>query len=299
MRSGKRRRVGPNEKVLRGDGADLAGQHHEVVDRGLFRSLDDCEAGADMQRQHHVLVRERLQHGVPVARQEAREALHVRRLEEADGPAALLGHPVHLGHRRVDVPHGHDAQWNESTGIRTAPFVDGPVVVCLQHDQGDLLVARLGERTGVPPGHGREAHGTEHSVGIHVAHALVHVETTRAQLGVGTRIEAPLLAGPADRGRHAERGRRLLALELPLVDAVLVHDLRRLGQPLLRDVILVHVRRFDHVVVDADQNHVVEIHGVFFSSVMTPNAGSAGHETRTGRVSQPRTLEVWARQARS
>ena len=58
-------------------------------------------------------------------------------------------------------------------------------------------------------------------------------------------------------------GRRgLLALELPLVDAgvVVADDLGDLVLPLVRDVVLVHVGRLDHVVVDAHQDHVVHLH---------------------------------------
>ena len=72
--------------------------------------LDHLEPGADVQRQHHVLVADGLEHRVPVARQEAREALHVRGLEEADRPAALLADAVHLLDREVDIPHRHDAR---------------------------------------------------------------------------------------------------------------------------------------------------------------------------------------------
>jgi hypothetical protein len=89
----------PEQQVLGGDGADLAGQHHEVVDRRLLRPLDDVEAGADVQREHHVLLAQRGEHRVPVAGEEAGEALDVRRLEEADRPAALLGDAPDLGHR--------------------------------------------------------------------------------------------------------------------------------------------------------------------------------------------------------
>jgi hypothetical protein len=91
----------------------------------------------------------------------------------------------------------------------------------------------------------------------------VHVEAARAQLGVRAGVEAPLVARPADRGRHAERGGRGLALEHPLVDAVLVaDDLGHLVGPLRRDVVLPHVGRLDEVVVDADEDHVVHLHGL-------------------------------------
>ncbi len=75
-------------------------------------------------------------------------------------------------------------------------------------------------------------------------------------------VEAPLLTRPPDGGGHAEGRRGGLALERPLVDALRVaDDLRRLVEPLRRQVVLVHVRRLDHVVVDADQDHVVHLHG--------------------------------------
>ncbi len=262
LRSGKRRSVGPEEQVLRDQHRDLGREHDEVVDRRFGCLLDEVEAGADVQRQHHVLVAHRLQHRVPVAGQEAREALRVRCLEEADRPAALLADPLDLLHREVDVPHRDDAERDEAARVRRAPLVDDPVVVGLEHHERQLLVARLGEGAGVEAGHRREVHRCEHAVDVHVAHALVHVQAARAQLGERAGVEAPLLTRPADRGGHAERGRGALALERPLVDAVLVaDDLRRLIEPLGRDVVLVHVGRLDHVVVDADQDHVVHLHG--------------------------------------
>ena len=72
----------------------------------------------------------------------------------------------------------------------------------------------------------------------------------------------------------------------------LVHDLRRVVEPLLRHVVLEHVRGLDHVVVDADQNHVVHVHGVLLLSTA---ANGPDHDVRTGSVSQPRTVEVRAR----
>ena len=94
------------------------------------------------------------------------------------------------------------------------------------------------------------------------------VEAARAQLGVGARVEAPLLPGPPDGGRHPERRGGRLALEHPLVHALVVADhLGGLVAPLGRDVVLVHVRRLDHVVVDADQDHVFHAHGALLSFV--------------------------------
>ena len=168
----------------------------------------------------------RLEHRVPVARQEARQALRVRGLEEADRPAALLADPVDLRHREVDVPHRDDAERDEPARVGGAPLVDVPVVVGLEHHQRQLLVARLGEGAGVEAGHGREAHRREHAVGVHVAHALVHVEAAGPQLGERAGVEAPLLPRPPHRRGHAERRRGAAPLEHPLVDALL-----RCGRP--------------------------------------------------------------------
>ena len=186
-------------------------------------------------------------------------------------------------HREIDVPHRDDAERDEPVRVAAGPLVDGPVVVAPERDERELLVARLGEGAGVEPGHRREVHRAEHPVGVHVAHPLVHVEAARPQLGVAARVEAPLLSRPADSGGHTERGGRPLALEHPLVHATVVaDDLRDLVLPLRGDVVLVHVGRLDHVVVDAHQDHVVHLHGVSSQPVMT------------GNLSQPRTCAVGA-----
>ena len=198
-----------------------------------------------------------------MARHEARKPVHVRCLEEADRPAALLGEAVHLCRSQLGIPVRHHAQGDEAAGVGGAPLVDGPVVVRLHHDERDVLVLALVEGAGAEAGHGREVQRGEHAVGVHVAHTLVHVEAPRTQLGVGPGVEAPLLTRPADRRRHAEGRRGGRALEVPLVDAVVVADhLGRLVAPLGGHVALEQVRWLDHVVVDADQDHVVHLHGL-------------------------------------
>src|SRR3546814_14517818 len=82
----------------------------------------------------------------------------VRRLEEADRPAALLAEPVDLGHREVDVPQRHHADRDEATRVGAAPLVDGPVAVGLEHHEGQPLDGRLVERAGGETGHGGEVH---------------------------------------------------------------------------------------------------------------------------------------------
>ena len=91
-------------------------------------SASDVESTAPCPRR-----RSAFEHRVPVAREEARPALGVGRLEEADRPAALLGDPADLGDGEVDVPHRDDPERDEAPGIAAAPLVDVPVVVRLEH----------------------------------------------------------------------------------------------------------------------------------------------------------------------
>ena len=224
LRSGKRRRVGPNSRSWATRAAiwQVRTIRWSIGASGAF--LIRSKPGADVQRQDHVLVAQRLEHGVPVAGQEAREVLGMRRLEEADRPAALLGDAMDLLHGQIDVPHRDDAERDEPARVGAAPLVDGPVVVRLEHHERDLLVMRLVEGAGVPARHGREAHRRQHAVDVHVPDPLVDVEAAGPQFGVGAGVEAPLLPGPSDGGGHAERRRRSLALEHPFVDAVVVAD---------------------------------------------------------------------------
>ena len=123
------------------------------------------------------------------------------------------------------------------------------------------LSLRLAEHAGREPGEGREAHRRQHAVAVHVAHALVDVVRAGRISANPSRVEAPLLLGPADDRVQAHRA-DLLALEHPLLDAVVAHH--DVGHPvgvLGRHVALEHVGRFDDVVVDADQDQVVELHG--------------------------------------
>ena len=129
-----------------------------------------------MQAQHQVLLDDCFQHGIPMPGQEARPPLGVGRLQEADRLESLLAQPMDLGDRQVDIPHGHDPQRDEAARIGGAPLVDMPVVVRLQHHEGQVLVTRFGKRTSVEPGHGREAHRGQDPVDVHVPHPLVHIK---------------------------------------------------------------------------------------------------------------------------
>ena len=90
---------------------------------------------------------------------------------------------------------------------------------------------------------------------------LLHVVGAGAQLVEARRVHAVLLGRPA--GDRVEPDVRDVEVEeLPHVGAVgHVLDARRDVLVLRGQVVLEHVGRFDHVVVDADQDHVLDAHG--------------------------------------
>src|SRR5579875_3917219 len=98
-----------------------------MVDRRFGGKPDQPVRTANVEAENHVLFDDRLEHRIPVARQEAGPTLCMRRFEETDSPETLLAHPVNLLHRELDVPHWHDAQRDEATRVCRAPSVDVPV----------------------------------------------------------------------------------------------------------------------------------------------------------------------------
>ena len=234
-----------------------------MVDRRLGRLLDQVEARADMQATG------------PCSRRTSACSIG------SQWPDRKLGKPWAWGASRklidrqpflpmrwtsfdgqVDVPHRHDAEGDEAPGVGAAPLVDGPVVVRLEHDQRELLVTRLGEGAGVEAGHRRKAHRRQHAVDVHVPDPLVDVEAAGTQLGVRPRVEAPLAPGAIRRWppcRTASTSARPGTPTRPR-PASLRTTLGASSAPLGRNVVLVHVRWLDHVVVDADQDHVFHAH---------------------------------------
>ena len=92
-----------------------------------------------------------------------------------------------------------------------------------------------------------------------------------AHLGEAGGVAAPLLRGPGDDGVEAAHAGRPAPVD-PLLDAVVADDhVRRLVGLLRRHVPLEHVGRLDDVVVDADQDHVVDVHA-------DPSPASCGHD---------------------
>ncbi|WP_234312027.1 hypothetical protein [Streptomyces griseus] len=108
---------------------------------------------------------------------------------------------------------------------------------------------------------GREVQLREDATGVHVGDPLVDVVAAGPDLLQALRLHAVLLLGPArDRVECgvADPG----VPELPDVAAILAVDQTRsvllvTGGQVVRE----QVRRFDDVVVDADEDHVIAVHG--------------------------------------
>ena len=225
-------------------------------------SLQRAEALADVHVHHHALVADGAEEGRPVLPVVvARQAHQVGQLGHRHGPAALARQaPDLLGHA-LGVPHREDAQRDEASGVGRAPLVHVPVVVGLEHHVGEVVVRGFVEETGVEAGEGREAHGGQDPVAVHVANPLVDVVGAGPHLGQAGRLEPPLLLRPGDHGVEARREGRH-PLEGPRLHTLLVGD--QLGSLVLqvgRHVLLEHVGGLDDVVVDAHENQVFGSHG--------------------------------------
>ena len=235
--------------------------HH--VDRRVVGRHRDRRRRTDVQAHHGAGLLTRAEERVPVVGVEARVSQLGGVLRERDRATALLGDAVDLRRHQVGVPDGHDGQRHEAAGVRAAPLVDVPVVVALQQTQTEVAVGGAAEQLPAEAGHRREAHRAEHAVDVHVAHALVDVVRALADLVERGGLEAVLLGRTAGDRVEPDVGDGG-ALELPHVGVHLV-DVDHAGRALevgLRHVALPHVGRLDDVVVDADEDEVVQVHGV-------------------------------------
>ena len=209
---------------------------------------------------HHVELGAGLPQRVPVALVEAREAERRGVLGEGDRVAALGGGAAHLGHAEVDVPQRRDGHRDHAVGVGAAPLVDVPVVVGPEHREGEVLVGGVGEEPAGERGEAREVHRAEHAGGAHVLDPLVEVPGADPDLLEGGGLDAELAAGLAGDGVEPDVGDDGVVVDPHVVAVGGAHDLRRLVPVLLRDVGVEQRRRLDHVVVDADEDQVVEVH---------------------------------------
>jgi hypothetical protein len=211
-------------------------------------------------RQHDVLVDQRGPERVPVVGVVAGVAELGRVLGEGHRVHALLGEATDLGGGQLRVPQDGQAHRDEAAGVGAAPGVDVPVVVGLEHGEGEVLVLGRREQPAREPGERREAHRPEDPAGVHVLDPLVDVPAARAHLLEGGRLDAVLLLGPAGHGVEPDVGDHG-PVEGPHVGPVgLLDDLRgQVGEP-RRQPPLEQVGRLDQVVVDAHQDQVVGVH---------------------------------------
>jgi hypothetical protein len=135
-----------------------------------------------------------------------------------------------------------------------------PVVVGPEELDGHVEVVAGGEQLPGEARQAREVERAEHAVDVHVPDALVDVVATGPHLGEGQRVDAVLLGHPAGYGVEADVGQRR-ALEHPHL-APVVHrlDARRPLGGAARQAPLEQVGRLDHVVVDAHQDQIVDLH---------------------------------------
>lgn len=248
------------QQVLGAHRRHLGGQDDQVVDRRVGRHADRAEAGADVQAHHHVLLGQGSEHRAPVVLVVvAGQAFQVGQFGHGDRAAALGRDAADLGAHPLGRPGRQDGDRDEPVGIRTRPLVDVPVVVGRHHHQGDVFAGHVEVPRG-EPGERREAHRGQDAVAVHVANPLVHVVHARTHLGEPGGVPAPLLGRPRHHGVQAGHALRA-ALVHPLVDALVVgDDDRRLRLVLGRNMVEEHVGRFHHVVIDAHQDQVVDVH---------------------------------------
>ena len=129
-----------------------------------------------------------------------------------------------------------------------------------------------------------------HAVDVHVADAVVDVVAARAHLVEAGGVEAPLGLRPRhDRVQADDAG--LVAAIHPAVHAVVVlHDPRCVIDVLGGQAAVEHVGRLDHVVIDAHQDKIVNIHDSLLSCSTYDRLCTIGQRscpigrTRRGRI---------------
>ena len=237
-------------------------------------------------------VDERLPHRVPVGVVEAGVAEQYRVLGERDRVTALGRDAMDLVGAELRVPQHRQRHRDDATGIRAGPLVDVPVVVGLDGRQREILVRTSSEQ---PAGEGRErreAHAREHATRAHVLHALVDVVAAGPHLLEGGGVDAVLLGGPAGDGVQPDVRDRL-TVEGPYVVTVFgAFDPRRPVGVLRRHPAFEHVRRFDDVVVHADEDHLVDVHGLLPSEIFERGSNSPypGRSNVDARVASRRWM---------
>jgi hypothetical protein len=202
-----------------------------------------------------------------------------RDLAEAHGPHAAVGVAPHLVGRQRRVPQRDERERDEPPAAGTAPLVDHPVVVGLDAQQGEVLVAGFEERLAAEAREAREAQRGLDVVYVHVREPGLRLPAPAPHLVVGDGDDLHLVAGEAGRGRQSGLGDLLVLVDPPVAQRTVVGRLVRehaadeghvaspLHHPRARVAVLggqprlPHVGRLDHVVVHRDDaRQVVDGH---------------------------------------
>ena len=274
---GNRRKIPPEHEVGRDHRRQLRREHDQMVDVRRLRSLQADRTTprcAGTWRRH--CRRARRTPG-PSSRPRPTPAARPRRASSGRLTAvAPLGGDRSISAAMASGHRWDDAQRDEPTPMVTGQLVDLPVVVGGDDDVGEVAVdGGARQRHPVEAGERRETHRRQHPVGVHVPHPQIHVVRSRAHLGEPHRVEIPLLVRPR-RHRTQAAHARLETLEHPVpVSRHGVVDVRgSVVAVLRRDVTLEHVRGLDHVIVDADEDHVFDLHGGTSRSEADERSGS-------------------------
>ncbi len=175
--------------------------------------------------------------------------------------------------------------------MSTGPLIDVPVVVGTDDTERQFLVVPGREHASREPGERGEVERRQHTTCVHVQHPLVDVPTASADLVEGRGLDAVLVLGSACNGIQADIGDHL-AVEHPHVVACVGVLYRRnaIAKP-QRHVLIEHVRRLDEMIVDADEDHVLDVHGV---PPVPPVGRLRGVRPRLPEPDQPVNLGVSA-----
>ena len=168
-----------------------------------------------------------------------------------------------LGRHQVDVPDGHDRQRDEAAGVRAAPLVDVPVVVALEQRVAEVA-CRACALNNWPQKPGIDGKHSEPST------PFTFMSRTRSWMSYAPlRISSNAVGSKpySSGGRPATALSPTLGIVVPSyshtsASVVDVDHPRRVLEVCLRHVALPHVGRLDDVVVDADEDQVVHVHGV-------------------------------------
>ena len=239
----------------------MGSEDDHVVDRRAWSHVDGSEALTDVQTHDHTQLRAHIKKWAPIFKVVIRrQTLNMRKFRHCYCTTTLGSNTTNFSDHRFLVPHRDDCKRDEPTRVCSAPLVNVPVVVCTQHDKGEILILGLLEIATTESCKRRKAHRLKNSVAVHVPHTLVNVICARTHLGKTGWVKAPLFFGPGDNSIESHCAHRL-TLEGPHVMAPLVLlILWCLILVLCRNMSIKHVWWLDNVVVDADENQVLNLH---------------------------------------